>query len=102
MKNSVFFTCLKLTGHCHLKCKAFSDFFNEILQSSILPVPWMDVNENIRLYIYLYICCRRWRTDRELKGVFIDYNNIWSVNHDTCKTISECVIIQLMLTTNVY
>ena len=25
MKNSVYFTCLKLTGHGHLKCKAFND-----------------------------------------------------------------------------
>ena len=62
----------------------------------------MDVNEHICLYIYLYIWCRKWSIDHELKGVFIDVNNIWSVNHDTCKTITECVIIQLMLTTDVY
>ena len=28
MKNSVYFTCLKLTGHGHLKCKAFSNFLH--------------------------------------------------------------------------
>ena len=60
----------------------------------------MDENEHICLYIYLYICCRKWSTDHELKGVFIDFNNIWSVIMTPVDT--ECVIIQLMLTTDVY
>ena len=62
----------------------------------------MDVNEHIWVYIYLNICCRKWSTDHEPKGVSIDFNNIWSVNHDTCETISEYVIIQLMITTDIY
>ena len=45
MKTSLYFTFLKLIGHGHLKSKFSAISCNEILQSSILPVPRMDVNE---------------------------------------------------------
>ena len=55
MINSVYFT-LKLTGHGHLSAKLSAISCNEILQSTILPVPRNEyVNEYFGcVFIYIF------------------------------------------------
>ena len=45
-EKSLYFTCLKLTGHGHLKVQSFQQLFAMKYYSlSILPVPRMNVNK---------------------------------------------------------